>query len=41
MIDIHAASVEDMISSFEGLSLKTSRSASMLLMSSGSRLKNV
>ncbi|KAE9532744.1 hypothetical protein AGLY_009825 [Aphis glycines] len=38
-----AASVEDIISSFEGLSLNTSRSASILLISSGSRLqkKNV
>jgi len=38
--NLHAASVEDIISSLEGLSLNTSRSASMLLISSGSRLQN-
>lgn len=38
-INLHAASVEEIISSFEGLSLNTSRSASILLISSGSLLK--
>lgn len=39
-LDLQAASVEDIMSSFEGLSLNTSRSASILFKSSGSRLQN-